>query len=119
MRFISATALVLPAIKGLFNAAVTRSENTIVKTIHFVLGIIISIMLCVYKRRNFIQRRDGTFCFWPFMHGHWLVTIHKWPICSISALFSKFIPRNINHMPADEFYARLDLNQICLFLDEH
>jgi hypothetical protein len=57
-----------------------------------------------------------------------LVPIHKWPICPISALFSKFIPRNIDHMypkgtscgaPADKFFAGLDLNQICLFLDEH
>ena len=48
-----------------------------------------------------------------------LVPIHKWPICPISALPEKFNPRNINHMPAVKFFARLDLDQICLFLDGH
>ncbi len=48
-----------------------------------------------------------------------LVPIGKWPICPISALSSKFYPRNINHMPAVKFFARLDLDQIFLFLDEH
>jgi hypothetical protein len=33
-------------------------------------------------------------------------------------LRSKFYPRNINHMPAAKFFARLDLDPICLFLDE-
>jgi hypothetical protein len=60
--------------------------------------------------------------------GFWRVPIHKWPIYPISALFSKFIPRNISHMypkgtsfgaPMDKFFARLDLDQICLFLDGH
>jgi hypothetical protein len=31
----------------------------------------------------------------------------------------KFYPRNIKHMPAVKFFARLDLDQICLFLDGH
>ena len=57
-----------------------------------------------------------------------LVSIHKCPICLISALCSKFYPRNINHMhpkgtsfraPAVKFFACLDLNPICLFLDGH
>jgi hypothetical protein len=48
-----------------------------------------------------------------------LVPIQKWPICPISALHEKFNPRNINHMPAVKFFARLDLEQICLFLDGH
>jgi hypothetical protein len=48
-----------------------------------------------------------------------LVPIHKWPICPISALREKFNPRNINHMPAVKFFVRLDLEQICLFLDGH
>jgi hypothetical protein len=47
------------------------------------------------------------------------VSIHKWPICPISALREKFNPRNINHMPAVKFFVRLDLEQICLFLDGH
>jgi hypothetical protein len=34
-------------------------------------------------------------------------------------LREKFNPRNINHMPAVKFSARLDLDQICLFLDGH
>jgi hypothetical protein len=40
-------------------------------------------------------------------------------ICLISALREKFNPRNINHMPAVKFFVRLDLDQICLFLDGH
>jgi hypothetical protein len=35
----------------------------------------------------------------------------------ISALREKWSPRNINHMPAIQFLARLDLDQICRFLD--
>jgi nitric oxide reductase NorD protein len=34
-------------------------------------------------------------------------------------LREKFNPRNINHMPAVKFFARLDLDQICLFMDGH
>jgi len=30
-------------------------------------------------------------------------------------LREKFNPRNINHRPAVKFFARLDLDQICLF----
>jgi hypothetical protein len=48
-----------------------------------------------------------------------LVSIQKWLICPISALREKFNPRNINHMPAVEFFVRLDLDQIILFLDGH
>jgi hypothetical protein len=48
-----------------------------------------------------------------------LVPIQKWLICPISALHEKFNPRNINHMPAVKFSARLDLDQIILFLDGH
>ncbi len=48
-----------------------------------------------------------------------LAPIHKWPIFPISALCEKFYPRNINHMPAAKFFARLDLDQIYLFLDGH
>jgi hypothetical protein len=33
----------------------------------------------------------------------YLVPIHKWPICPLSALREKFNPRNINHMPALNF----------------
>jgi hypothetical protein len=48
------------------------------------------------------------------------VSIHKWPICPISALREKFNPRNINHMPAVKFSARVPyLEQIILFLDGH
>jgi hypothetical protein len=57
----------------------------------------------------------------------YLVPIHQWPICPISALREKFNPRNISHMPAIagtamlsvKFFARLDLDPICLFLDGH
>ncbi|VTR64098.1 conserved hypothetical protein [Desulfosarcina cetonica] len=45
--------------------------------------------------------------------------IQKWPICPISVFREKFYPRNINYMPAVKFFARLDLDQIFLFLDEH
>jgi flagellar biosynthesis protein FlhB len=48
-----------------------------------------------------------------------LVPIHKWPICPISALCEKFYPLHYNHMPVVKFFASLDLDQICLFLDEH
>jgi hypothetical protein len=34
-------------------------------------------------------------------------------------LREKFYPRNINHMPAVKFFARLDLDQIDLFMDGH
>jgi len=37
----------------------------------------------------------------------------------ISLLREKFYPRNINHMTAVKLFARLDLNQIFLFLDGH
>jgi hypothetical protein len=47
------------------------------------------------------------------------VSIHKWPICPISALREKFNPRNINHMPPVKFFVRLDLDQIFLFVDGH
>jgi hypothetical protein len=48
-----------------------------------------------------------------------LAPIHKWLICPISALREKFNPRNIIHMPAVKFSARLDLEQIILFVDGH
>jgi ABC-type amino acid transport substrate-binding protein len=47
------------------------------------------------------------------------VPIHKWLICPISALCSKFYPRNITCMPAVKFFASLDLDQIIRFLDGH
>jgi hypothetical protein len=47
------------------------------------------------------------------------VPIRKWPIYPISALREKFNPQNINHMPPVKFFVRLDLDQICLFLDGH
>jgi len=31
----------------------------------------------------------------------------------------KFYPRNINYMSVVKFFARLDLNQICLSVDGH
>jgi len=34
-------------------------------------------------------------------------------------LFENFSPRNINNMPAGKIFESLDLDQICLFLDEH
>jgi hypothetical protein len=58
----------------------------------------------------------------------YLVPIHKWQICPISALRKKFNPRNINHMPVEDpepligavkFFTRLDLDQIILFVDGH
>ena len=47
------------------------------------------------------------------------VSIHKWPICPIPVLRSKFYPRNIRYMPAVKFFARLGLDQIFRFLDGH
>jgi hypothetical protein len=45
--------------------------------------------------------------------------IHKWLFCPIAALYEKFYPRNINDMPPDKFFARLDLDRNPLFLDGH
>jgi len=56
---------------------------------------------------------------WMPGSANYLVPVHKWPICPISALREKFNPRNINHIPAVKFFARLDLDQIDLFLDGH
>jgi len=43
-----------------------------------------------------------------------------WMLISvISALCSKFYPRNINYMPAVKFFAGLDLEQKSSFLDGH
>jgi len=39
--------------------------------------------------------------------------------CPISALCSKFYPRNINYMPVVKFFAGLDLEQKSSFLDGH
>jgi hypothetical protein len=47
------------------------------------------------------------------------VPIHQWPIFPISALREKFNPLNINHLPAIKFFARLDLDPICQYLDGH
>jgi hypothetical protein len=62
-------------------------------------------------RRDDVKRHFGAF--------YEFVPIHKWPICPISALREKFNPRNINHMPPVKFFVRLDLDQICLFVDGH
>ena len=48
-----------------------------------------------------------------------IVPIHKWLFCPISALRAKFYPRNINYMPPVKFFARLDLDQNPSFLDGH
>jgi hypothetical protein len=49
-----------------------------------------------------------------------LVPIQKWQICPISALRGNFNPRNINHMPAVKFFARVPYpEQIILSLDGH
>jgi hypothetical protein len=54
------------------------------------------------------------------MHfGFYLVSIHKWSFCPISALCSKNNPRNINYMPAVIFFACLDLEQKSSFMDGH
>jgi hypothetical protein len=66
------------------------------------------------KPEGFRARRQGCSA---NLETSYLVPIHKWPICPISALREKFNPRNINHMPAVKFFARLDLDQIGLFLD--
>ena len=49
----------------------------------------------------------------------YLVSIHKWSFCPISALCSKNNPRNINHVPAVIFFACLDIEQKSSFLDKH
>ena len=61
----------------------------------------------------------GRFIRERYVRTIYLVPIHKWLICPISALRSKFYPRNIRHMPAVKFFARLDLDQIFRFLDGH
>ena len=53
----------------------------------------------------------SAFCF--------LVSVHKWSFCSISALREKNNPRNIKHMPVVIFFACLDLEQKSLFMDGH
>jgi len=47
------------------------------------------------------------------------VYIQKRSFCPISALYSKYYPRNINYMPAVKFFAGLDLEQKSSFLDGH
>ncbi len=37
--------------------------------------------------------------------------LEKLSFCPISALFKKIYPRNINYMPAVNFFSRLDLEQ--------
>ena len=49
----------------------------------------------------------------------YLVSIHKWSFCPISALCSKNNPRNITHMPAVIFLACLDIEQKSSFMDGH
>jgi hypothetical protein len=58
----------------------------------------------------------------------YLVPIHKWSFCPLSALCSKNNPRNITHMhpkgiscgaPAVIFFACLDIEQKSSFLDGH
>ena len=61
---------------------------------------------------------DGT-CDEGRAGGWYLVPIHKWLFCPISALREKFYPRNINYMPPVKFFARLDLDQNPSFLDGH
>ena len=65
-----------------------------------------------------IDRLTLIHLFW-FGHCKLPGAIHKWPIFPISVLREKINSRNINHMPAVKFFARLDLDQICLFLDRH
>ena len=52
-------------------------------------------------------------------HRHYLVSIHKWSFCPISALREKNNPRNIRHMPVVIFFACLDLEQKSRFMDGH
>ncbi|MBW2199385.1 MAG: hypothetical protein JRF71_00905 [Deltaproteobacteria bacterium] len=47
------------------------------------------------------------------------MSIQKRSFCPISALCSKFYPRNINYIPAVKFFAGLDLEQKSSFLDGH
>ncbi|PIE67242.1 MAG: hypothetical protein CSA23_05165 [Deltaproteobacteria bacterium] len=47
------------------------------------------------------------------------MTIRKWPICPISALYDFYYPRNINQMPSVIIFVSLDLDIICLSLDRH
>jgi len=47
------------------------------------------------------------------------VPIQKRSFCPISALCSKFYPRNINYILAVKFFAGLDLEQKSSFLDGH
>ena len=70
---------------------------------------------------------------WPFLREAWkslfdaalvlvmplFVSIHKRFFGPISALCSKFYPRNINTMPVVKFFVCLDLDQNSSLLDEH
>ena len=55
----------------------------------------------------------------PGQAGTYLVPIKKRSFCPISALCSKYYPRNINYMPAVKFFAGLDLEQKASFPDGH
>ena len=48
-----------------------------------------------------------------------LVSVRKRLFCPNSSLRSKFNPRNIDHMPAVKFFARLDLEQNSSLPDGH
>jgi len=50
---------------------------------------------------------------------NYLVSIHKWSFCPISALCSKNNPLNINYIPAVIFFACLDIEQKSSFLGGH
>jgi hypothetical protein len=47
------------------------------------------------------------------------VPTHEWPIDPISVLHEKYNPRNINHMPAVNFFVRRNTDQICRIPDGH
>ena len=53
------------------------------------------------------------------VHVPYLVSIHKWLFCPISASCLKNNPQNIKHMPVVIFFARLDLEQKSSFMDRH
>jgi len=50
---------------------------------------------------------------------NYLVSIHKWLFCPISASGSNFNPRNKPYIPAVKIFAFLELEQNISFLDGH
>jgi len=73
------------------------------------------------SKNNFenVAKSKGFLLHPPGNMPSYLMPIQKRSFCPISALCSKFYPRNINDMPVVKFFAGLDLEQKSSFLDGH